>query len=33
MKDIVIDWLVDNDYVYNIPFNNDGRIMVHERLV
>jgi len=33
MKDIVIDWLEDNDYVYNIPFNNDGRIMVHERLV
>lgn len=29
MKEIVIDWLNDNEYNYYIPFNNDGRIFVH----
>ena len=30
MREIVIDWLEENEYGYDIPFNNDGRIMVYE---
>lgn len=30
MREIVIKWLEENDYGYDIPFNNDGRIIVHE---
>lgn len=29
MKKIVTGWLEDNDYTYDIPFANDGRIIVH----
>lgn len=28
MKKIVIDWLEDNDYIYNVSFSNPGRINV-----